>query len=126
MHDEDAKDTSGSVDAQSFGIPYARVDEITGDRICPVCAERIAEHYDGEGEPQTRNYALHYAEEHGPLRWGMALPKDVANELESEGVVTTSAQRAYREARHHGLAHAEAVQAAVIFAVAEAESMGLG
>jgi len=42
-------------------IPYAKVDPETGERICPICTERIAEQYDATGEPITNHYADHYA-----------------------------------------------------------------
>lgn len=48
----------------SIGIPYAMVDPETGERICPVCGERIPERYDRDGEQITFNYAEHYERNH--------------------------------------------------------------
>jgi hypothetical protein len=49
---------------QNIGIPYARVDEITGERICPVCGERIPEQHDATGEAIGNPYGEHYEQEH--------------------------------------------------------------
>ena len=49
----------------TLGVPYAVVDENTGERICPECGLRIAETYDGSGEAMSNNYADHYVLEHG-------------------------------------------------------------
>jgi uncharacterized Zn finger protein (UPF0148 family) len=49
----------------SIGIPYAHIDLRTGERICPVCGERIAEEHDASGEEVTQNYAHRYAQSHG-------------------------------------------------------------
>ena len=108
-----------------FGIPYARVDETTGQRSCPKCGQSISEDYDAAGEPTTNHYAVHYEEQHGALRWGADLPADIIAALKSAGVVTTSAQRAYREARHQGHPHERALETALAFTAAEAQSMGL-
>lgn len=47
-----------------IGIPYAWTDPETGERVCPVCAERIAEAHDVDGEQTTNAYGEHYAERH--------------------------------------------------------------
>jgi hypothetical protein len=61
----------------------------------------------------------------GKYPWGTELPADVLAALENAGVVTTSGQRAYREAIHAGAGHIEAIEAAIAFSEAEAAAMGL-
>lgn len=50
--------------AAQIGIPYAEVDVDTGERICPVCGDRIAERYDATGEMLTNHYGDHYESQH--------------------------------------------------------------
>jgi hypothetical protein len=50
--------------ARQLGIPYAWTDPDNGGRHCPACQAVIAEDYDADGEPLTRNYADHYLREH--------------------------------------------------------------
>lgn len=47
-----------------IGVPYAHVDEETGECICPDCGARITEEYDEVGEATTNRYAAHYANAH--------------------------------------------------------------
>lgn len=54
-------------------LPYAMVDENTGDRICPVCDKRLPESYDATGESVTTNYQTHYEQEHKAPSWNVAL-----------------------------------------------------
>lgn len=57
-----------------IGVPYALVDEATGERICPACGDRIPEVLDATGEPTTNRYGEHFVREHGT-------PADVAHSM---------------------------------------------
>lgn len=48
----------------AVGIPYARVDEETGDEVCPICGIRCGVARDRTGEAVESTYAEHYAQRH--------------------------------------------------------------
>lgn len=93
---------------------------------CRICAQPIGSESDTSLARAGRDLQVHHEAAHGPLRWGVTLPAAILAALEEAGILTASAQRAYRDIRHRGGSHPEALEAAAEFSRDEADAMGLG